>query len=137
MIDLFKLRNDLKRDEGIRLKPYYDTTGNLTIGIGRNLTDNGITEQEAEYLLNNDINKTLSLLENNLDFWNNLSPRRKRALTNMAFNLGTTRFLGFKRMIKALRDGDYKKAAAEALDSKWSKQVGLRAKRIADMIMEG
>ena len=66
-----------------------------------------------------------------------LSPNRQRALVDMAFNLGRTRLAGFKAMWAALERGDYHAAAVEALNSKWARQVGPRAQRIAKMIREG
>ncbi len=128
---------DLKRDEGFRSKPYRDTVGKLTIGYGRNLDDVGISKREAEELLRYDLflaNKEL------LKFpWYkyDLTSCRKRALLNMMYNLGATRFKRFNKMIKAFKDGDYNLAADEALASKWAKQVGDRAERIADLIRRG
>lgn len=58
-MDLRKLINDLIRDEGLKLKPYRCTSNKLTIGIGRNLDDNGITEAEARYLLHNDLGRAV------------------------------------------------------------------------------
>lgn len=128
------VRDDLKRDEGLRLKPYRDTVGKLTIGYGRNLDDVGITEDEAEYMLEGDIEHVLEQLDRTLPWWNDLNESRKRALVNMAFNLGIGGLLKFKKMLAALKAGDYEHAAVEALDSRWAKQVGQRADRIAELL---
>lgn len=123
----------IKHHEGLRLFPYNDTVGKLTIGYGRNLQDNGITIQEAEILLNNDIKKCVSELSN--FEWFTSQPEKVRwALINMCFNLGLTRLLGFKKMIKALEQKDYLTASIESLDSKWANQVHERANDIALMI---
>lgn len=122
--------------EGIRLQPYRCTSGKLTIGVGRNLDDVGITPSEAMSLLQNDIRRVISELEENLPFWDDLTLKRKEALIDMCFNLGLTRFMGFKKMLKALEIRDWKEAKKQALDSRWAKQVGQRAIDIADMICQ-
>lgn len=131
------IMSDLERDEGFVSHAYRDSEGYLTIGFGR-LIDHrlggGITKHEARQLLTNDVSKTFIDLDNNIPWWRKLSPPRQRAIVNMCFNLGINRFMGFKNMLKALQDGDYHKAADEALDSKWAIQVGSRAQRIADLI---
>lgn len=134
---LHNLSDDLIRDEGLRLKPYTCTAGKVTIGIGRNIQDNGITEEEARFLLSNDIHRCVYDLDLALPFWKRLSNNRQRALLNMEFNLGLTRLLKFKNMIRCLREGDYEQAAIEALDSTWAKQVKDRSKRIAELIRKG
>lgn len=137
MIDHVTLRNDLRRDEGVRRFPYHDTAGKLTIGCGRNLTDNGLSDDEADYLLDNDINRTIKELCLSFEWFGFLSPNRKLAIINMAFNMGVPKLGGFKKMIRAIESGHYKRAALEALDSRWAKQVGNRALRISRMIEEG
>ena len=127
---------DLKRDEGFRSKPYKDTVGKLTIGYGRNLDDVGISKREALELLRYDVfvaNRELL----SFPWYDGLTSCRKRALLNMMYNLGFTRFNKFKKMIKAFKVGDYPLAADEALDSKWATQVGARAERIANLIRGG
>ena len=129
MID--SVLSDLKRDEGLRLEPYNDSVDKLTIGYGRNLDDVGITEHEAEVLLQNDIGRARIDLDRALPWWRALSEASRRGLVNMCFNLGLPRLLTFKRMLAALEAGDGGLAADEALDSKWAAQVGNRAQRIA------
>ncbi len=124
-------------DEGLRLKPYKDTVGKLTIGYGRNLDDVGISETEAEHLLRSDLRKVLRDLDLKLPWWRDLTRNRQCALANMAFNLGIGGLFKFKNMLSALMEKNYSIAADEALDSKWAKQVGDRAIRIADLIRNG
>lgn len=131
------LLQDLKRDEGMLLKPYRDTVGKLTIGIGRNLDDVGISENEALSLAKSDIFKVTGGLDVALPWWRTMSEPRQRALANMAFNLGVTGLLGFRKALQALQDGNFNQAASEFLDSKWAVQVGDRSKRVAEMIREG
>ena len=137
MIDRIQLRADLQRDEGLRCEPYRDSVGKLTIGIGRNLDDVGITESEARYLLDNDISRVTRQLDQRLPWWTGLSEPRQRALANMAFNLGIEGLLGFKKMLAAMREGDFHKASDEVLDSKYARQVGQRAGRVSTLIREG
>ncbi len=132
-----KLIKLLITHEGLRLKPYRDTRGKLTIGVGRNLDDVGITEEEAIYLLKNDIKRVLDFLKERLPYWNGLTETRKMALVDMCFNLGPGGFLSFKRMLAALERGDYEQAAREMLDSRWARQVGRRAEELAEMMREG
>lgn len=130
------LRNDLIRDEGFVPHAYQDSEGYWTIGVGRLIDKRrggGITREEAEYLLDNDIDRTTGDLHRNIPWWTTLPDPAKRALVNMCFNLGWPRLSGFRRMLAALKRGDYLIAADEALDSKWARQVGVRADRIADL----
>ena len=122
---------ELTRDEGLRLKPYLDTVGKLTIGIGRNLTDVGISEDEAQYLLRNDIAAAERLLDTNVGWWRRMDPDRQRVLINMAFNLGPG-LLEFHQTLYYIAIGDYASAADQRMLSKWAQQVGPRAKRLAD-----
>ena len=131
-----KLERELIRDEGLRLKPYYDSVGKLTIGIGRNLDDNGISEAEALVMLRNDIANSQRELER-FGWFRQLDSRRKDAILNMHFNLGLPRLLSFKKMIAALEQGKWDKAADEALNSRWAEQVGERAVRISSIIRHG
>ncbi|MDR5802124.1 glycoside hydrolase family protein [Caballeronia sp. LZ001] len=135
--DMPTLVAELKRDEGVRLKPYTDTVGKLTIGVGRNLTDVGISDDECTTLLQNDIDKTVAALDRTLPWWRNLNPVRQRVLVNMAFNMGMVGLLTFKNTLSAMQNGSYAAAAAGMLASKWATQVGARAERLADMMRTG
>ncbi|CAA7621206.1 glycoside hydrolase family protein [Magnetospirillum sp. UT-4] len=132
-----ELVEDLRRDEGFRSKPYHCPAGKLTIGYGRNIEDNGITEREARVLLGNDAVAAIQELRQHLGWFDGLSPARKRALANMAFNLGWPRLSGFRNMLAAMAEGDFGRAATEAENSAWFRQVGDRARRIVAMIREG
>lgn len=127
------LRDDLIRDEGVKLKPYQCTAGRTTIGIGRNLDDVGITEAEAYALLDNDIIRVTHQLEKELPWIKGRSGSIRRALGNMAFQLGINGLLKFKRMLACLEASDYAGAQIEALDSAWAKQTPERAKRVISL----
>jgi len=133
------LRDLIKKHEGLRLKPYHDSTGNLSIGYGRNLKANGISELEAEFMLTEDIHKAT------LDLWSvlgddvvwSLSDNRYNAFIDMMFNLGRSRFLTFKKMIAAAKIGDFEEAAEQMLDSKWARQTKSRAIELSEMVRLG
>lgn len=126
---------DLKRDEGVNLKPYHCPAGKLSIGVGRNLDDLGITEEEAEQMLRNDVARVEGELDRAYPWWVKCPGSVRRGLVNMAFNIGLSRLAGFKKMLACLQAGDYRGAAREALDSKWAAQVGDRSKRIAELFI--
>lgn len=132
-----RLEEQLLVDEGLRLKPYKDTVGKLTIGIGRNLDDVGITKDEAIILLRNDIARTTKDVIANIPWWSGLDEVRRDVIINMAFNLGIEGLLKFKRTLLSIQNGEYEQASKEMLESKWAKQVGNRAKRLAEMMRTG
>ncbi|MEK9669529.1 MAG: glycoside hydrolase family protein [Gammaproteobacteria bacterium] len=111
--------------------------GHLTIGYGRlidpEVAGSGITEEEAEALLMSDIERFEEAAERVVgsEVWSWLSQRRRDVLTEMCFNMGPSNLAKFQNMIAALEVQDYDLAAAEALDSRWAKQVGQRAERLA------
>jgi lysozyme len=135
-MDIEALKDQLILHEGLKLEPYECTAGKLTIGVGRNIEDIGITEDEARYLLDNDILRVCDELDRNLPWWRDLSDARQRVLVDMVFNLGISRFMQFQNTIAAIESGDYDKAADEMLDSRWADQVGNRAKTLARMMRE-
>lgn len=131
------LRSELKRDEGEKLRLYKCSSGKFTIGIGRNIEDNGISKDESELMFANDVDRVEKEARSIFGNWKSISDARQRALVNMLFNLGMTRFMTFKRMIGAVIREDWDGAADEAINSTWSRQVGERANRIANMLRSG
>ena len=136
-MDDAKLVEMIKSHEGVREKPYTDTVGKLTIGVGRNLTDRGMTISTIEAMLAEDILLAKSELDKKFPKWCELSDQRQMVLVSMAFNLGMPRYSSFKRFWAALEDADYELAADEMVDSKWRKQVKQRAIELASMMREG
>ena len=131
-----KMLRQLELHEGFRSFPYRDTVGKLTIGIGRNLDDVGITMSEAFFMLEHDIRKAIKYLEN-FAWYLALDEVRQRVIVDMVFNLGANGFSKFKRTIQALKDQDYDKASEQMLKSLWARQVGTRAVRLAEMMRTG
>ena len=126
----------LKRHESVELKPYKCTSGKLTIGVGRNLEDIGITEQEAELLLLNDIGRVKQELVND-QWYMDLDPVRKAVIENMSFNLGYPSLKKFQNMIAHISEGNFELASKEMLNSRWSKQVGQRSIELAEQMRTG
>lgn len=131
-----ELKKWIKSHEGYSAFPYKCTEDRTTIGWGRNLQDNGISQEEANILFDNDLKRCVGELKQ-YDWYRYQPQNVQYALTDMCFNLGIKRLVGFKKMIEALIEKDYTRASIEALDSKWATQVGERAKDVAVMIRQG
>lgn len=134
MNNLFSM---LKRHEALKLKPYKDSKGLLTIGIGRCLETKGITELEAEYLCNNDIATCMADLRTHLTWFDKLDSVRQDVLMDMCFNLGIGGLLKFHNTLTLIEQGKYENASKEMLNSEWTKQVGDRAVELSYMIKNG
>lgn len=134
-----KLIEQLKRHEGVRTHAYQCTANMTTVGVGRNIDEDGglgLSVDEIEFLLKNDIKRCKQELIT-LPWFPEIDSVRQDALINLCFNLGITRLLGFKNALNAMSVGDYEKAAEEFLDSRWAVQVGTRALDVAHMIRTG
>ena len=129
-----RMSAQLRVHEGVRLKPYYCTADKLTIGVGRNLDDKGISESEATLLLMNDIQDAERDLKWHMPTYRSLTQTRKMVMLDMAFNLGVRGVMKFKKMHAALALRDYEEAARQMLDSRWAEQVGQRALTLAEMM---
>lgn len=127
--------------EGLRLKPYRDTKGKLTIGVGRNLDDVGISRGEALGLLANDIQRAEHFLDLYMPWWTGLDPIRQRVLIDMMFNMGPGDerhgLRSFRNTLQLIKDGDYERASANMLLSKWATDVGTRAHTLSQMMKTG
>jgi lysozyme len=148
VIDKERLRQQLKKHEGVRQFVYDDASGNLineacfvrgkpTIGVGRNLADRGLADDEIDYLLDNDINDCIAEAQKKFRWFEALDPVRQAAVVELVFNLGLTRLSGFKKFLNFMNEHRYTQAAGELLDSLWAKQVKGRAITIAQMIQTG
>ena len=134
-----KLVEQLKRHEGIRTHAYQCTANMTTVGVGRNIDEDGgigLSIDEIEFLLENDIKRCKQELIS-FPWFSQIDSVRQDALINLCFNLGMTRLLGFRNALTAMSEGDYDKAADEFMDSRWAKQVGSRAEEVCAMIRTG
>lgn len=132
-----RLRAQIAKHEGLRLKPYQDTVGKWTIGYGRNLSDVGITRAEASMLLEHDIDTAYADLLRRYPWAGSLDSVRCAVLTEMCFNLGLPRLSGLVNTLRMVERGDYAGAAAGMLKSKWASQVKDRAKTLAKQMETG
>ena len=131
-----ELAKQLKEHEGFRRNPYKCTEDRWTVGYGRNLSDKGITEEEAMCLLKNDINECYADLSPLFVQFELLSDSIQHVLLNMRFQLGARGFRSFEKMITAVNNHNQKEFVAEMRDSKWYRQVPNRAENLIKRIEE-
>ena len=129
----------LQLHEGLRLKPYQCTANKQTIGYGRNLDDKGVTQSEADLMLDNDIAEVTIELERKLWFMSELDEVRRSVLIDMAFNMGVAGLMKFSITLSHVEDREYMLASVEMLDSKWAREdVGKdRSMRLSNMMHSG
>ena len=137
-MNLNLLKKQLVADEGRKPRIYQDSVGKWSIGVGRDLSDVGLRDDEIDLMLSNDINNVIEQLQTS-PLWTAIQNDdvRERAIINMGFNLGVRGLLSFRHMVDAIVDQRWDDAAAAMLDSLWAKQVGSRADRLAHMIKTG
>jgi lysozyme len=135
-----KAISQLRRHEGEVLYAYQDHLGFWTIGIGRLIDkrkNGGISKDEAEYLLSNDVAKVLRELTARLPWFDKLSEPRRAVLLNMGFQLGIGGLMGFSRTLGLIEAGNYAEAADQMLQSKWAQQTPKRAGEMAEQMRTG
>tara|TARA_R110002049_G_scaffold127881_5_gene285053 strand:- start:41 stop:466 length:426 start_codon:yes stop_codon:yes gene_type:complete len=132
-----KMIQQIRSDEGEKLKVYRCSEGYLTIGVGRNLETNGISKDEAEYLLMNDLANVEQSLNRHGLLIGDHNDARKAVLYNMCLQLGITGLLKFHHTIAAFQAEDYRQCAEEMMDSRWALQTPKRAKRLSDQMLTG
>jgi lysozyme len=139
-----KLREQLKIDEGVKYEIYNDHLGYATFGIGHLVVkgdqEHGqpvgtpITEERVNSVFDSDVEtyvKEAKKVFSNLD---DLPEEAQQVIVNMCFNMGAPRLAKFKKFIGGVDSGDWDTAAVEMMDSRWAKQVGVRAERLRDRI---
>lgn len=131
------LRQQLEIEEGVRLKPYVDTVGKVTIGIGHNLTDNGISQAVCDAIFKEDALGVVNDLNNNLPWWQTLDDVRQRVLADLCFNMGISTLLTFNDFLGYMKAGNWLAAALDLQHTKWASQVGQRALKLSHMLMTG
>ena len=122
---------------GARLDQGDTLVGKLTLGCGRNLSDRGITDDEAMYLLTNDLELVRTQLDKALPWWSKDNEARRAVMVSMAFNLGITKWLSFKTTLGLWEAGKYAEAADRLLTLPWAQQVGKRAVELTEMLRSG
>jgi lysozyme len=138
-MNLARLSAQLSTDEGRKPRIYLDTATppKWTGGVGRNLTDNGFSQDEIDLMLSNDIVKATSTARSLVPGFDQLDDVRQEVIVNWAFNLGYTRLSGFKMALAAISASNWDEAATQMLNSKWATQVGARAQRLASAMKTG
>jgi len=129
----------LRRHEGVRDKVYLCSEGYETIGVGRNISADGLglSDDEINYLLENDIERVRKELAEEYYWFAGLNDARQDAMVDISFNLGQTRLRGFVNALEGMSREQFDNAADEFMDSKWSEQVGDRAVEVTEMIRTG
>ncbi|MCX7283889.1 MAG: glycoside hydrolase family protein [Novosphingobium sp.] len=148
------LKSELRSDEGEKLRSYRDHLGYWTIGVGHLLDPlkganpapfgadlrNGrsITAEQSAQLLDLDIDAKMAELDARAPWWRRLSENRQRVVVNMAFQLGTTGLLGFRKAVAAMQTGDFAEAGRQMRDSKWAlEDTPARAARLIERMVIG
>lgn len=126
---LVKISKHILKMEGKKTHPYKCSAGQITIGIGRNLTDNGLSEDEIEYLFEHDMMRVEAeaISEFGDKRWESFSLKVKLVILDMLFNMGLSRFKTFKKMIKALKQFNWREASEELRNSRYFRQNTSRA----------
>ena len=134
-----ELTEMLRKHEGVRDKVYLCSAGYETIGVGRNISEDGLglSDDEIDYLLSNDIKRVRKELTEEYYWFAGLDEARQDAMIDISFNLGQTRLRGFVKSLEAMAREDFDTAADEFMDSKWSEQVGDRAVEVTEIIRTG
>ena len=135
-----RLREELKIDEGCKYEVYLDHLGLPTFGIGHLITKDDpeyqmgmgtpVDEIRVNEVFEQDINVTIDECRRLFDDWDKLPEEVQLITANMMFNMGRPRLSQFKKMIQAIRDGDWIEAGNQMQDSRWYKQVTNRADRL-------
>jgi lysozyme len=128
------LKQQLIREEGAESCAYQDSLGYWTIGVGRLIDSRkggGLSNEEIDYLLDNDIKRNYEAVLKALPWIEKLSDQRQAVLIEMAFQMGVSGLLQFRRMLGSVEDGQYFEAAAQMVKSTWAQQTPARVHRMA------
>lgn len=135
MLDIRVVQDYIRGHEGLSLKPYLCTAGKITIGIGRNLDDRGITIEEAMIMFQHDINSAITDLTRVFNEFSKFPEAAQLVFIDMLFQMGLVRFCGFKKMIEYAKALDWKNAAKELMDSNYARQTPSRAQENRDKLL--
>ena len=139
-----KLREQLKIDEGVKYEVYNDHLGYPTFGIGHLITEADeeygkpvgtlVNEQRVNAVFDSDVAIYISEAKKVFPNLTELPSEVQEVIVNMTFNMGAPRLAKFKKFIAGVNNSDWNTAAVEMMDSRWAKQVGNRAERLRDRI---
>ena len=143
-MNIDKLREQLKIDEGVKYEVYKDHLGYPTFGIGHLVVEGDeehgkpvgtpVSEDRVNAVFESDVQKFVSESKKVFPNLDDLPEEAQQVIVNMCFNMGAPRLSKFKKFIAAVNDGNWSTAAVEMMDSRWATQVGARAERLRDRI---
>lgn len=135
-MNLYRIEEQLVEHEGERLNPYICTAGKLTIGIGHNLSDNGITQEMSRFIFQCDLQECIVDLESFVfpGQFDSFPENIQHVLLDMRFQLGFMGFRNFKKMIAAFKRMDFAEAVRQMKKSRWYFQVPARAEKLIGMV---
>ena len=143
-MNIDKLREQLKIDEGVKYEVYKDHLGYPTFGIGHLVVEGDeehgkpvgtpVSEDRVNAVFESDVQKFVSESKKVFPNLDDLPEAAKQVIVNMCFNMGAPRLSKFKKFIAAVNDGNWSTAAVEMMDSRWATQVGKRAERLRDRV---
>jgi lysozyme len=131
-----QLKDMISEHEGKRLDMYQDSENIWTVGVGHNIQERGISEAVCSLMLEEDIEEAINDADT-FRWFEDLNDPRRAVIVDMVFNMGLTRFSGFKKTIQFIENELYNSAGIEMLDSKWANQVGRRAIRLSEIMKTG
>ena len=145
-MDLERTKKLIILHESSQQFAYNDRTGKplcpqgdarVTIGVGRNIDVRGgpgLRESEIQFMLANDLEEGEHLLSRTFPWFDALSDVRRAVLIDMHHNLGMQRLKRFEQTLASVAAGNYRKASLQMTQSRWARQVGSRAQRLAEMM---
>ena len=132
--NLIEMKKELEMDEGYKKAPYRDTVGKITIGVGRNLTDNGLSDSEIDFMLENDIENCYKQLQQKYPWFLSLPEPQQRVMINLCFNMGLNRLAQFGTFLGFMSRREFAQAAADLETTAWYEQVGERGPRMVERL---
>ena len=143
-MNIDNLREQLKIDEGVKYEIYNDHLGYATFGIGHLVVEGDeehgkpigtpVSEERVNSVFDSDVATYVTEAKKVFPNLDTLPGEAQEVIVNMCFNMGAPRLSKFKKFIGGVNAGDWNTAAVEMMDSRWAKQVGVRADRLRDRI---
>jgi len=144
-MNIDKLREQLKIDEGVKYEIYNDHLGYPTFGIGHLITEKDpehgkpigteVSADRVNEVFNADVQLYINETKKVFSDLESKPETIQLVLVNMCFNLGAPRLSNFKKFIAAINDQQWSEAAVEMMDSRWARQVGPRAERLKEQVL--